>query len=346
MRLSALSPSRVLLGLLLVLCGSLSPWINLAHGQASQTPEWTTDSFDPQRDGWQRNETIISPANAKDIRLLWKLKTDNKPMGMQSFREPLIAADVSTASGTKTVAILAGSSNDVYVIDADTGAMVWQKKLKWSASTPPEAGEGRGFICTNALSATPVVTPAGDGERLLYVLTSDGYIHTLDLSNGEEKDPPVQMLPRIYGKGYGLNLVDGIIYTVTGQGCGGVPNELYAYDTINKKVSNSTPPQGGLWGVAGPSVGHDGTIYFEAGDHPYNAKAGELASSLQAFTFSHDALTLKDYYTPSNYEWLTRRDLDMNVTPVIFTYKGRDVMVGGGKEGRFFLVDSKSMGGA
>jgi len=88
--------------------------------------------------------------------------------------KPLIIAGVSTAAGNKTLAIVAGSANDVYAIDADTGAMVWQTKLKWSAATPQEAGEGRGFICTNALSATPVVTPSGEGERFLYVLASDG----------------------------------------------------------------------------------------------------------------------------------------------------------------------------
>ena len=47
--------------------------------------------------------------NAKNIRLLWKLKTDNRTMGMQSFREPLIVAGIHTASGVKTLAILAGA---------------------------------------------------------------------------------------------------------------------------------------------------------------------------------------------------------------------------------------------
>ena len=36
----------------------------------------------------------------------------------------------------------------------------------------------------------------------------------------------------------------------------------------------------------------------------------------------------------------------MNITPVVFPYKGRDLVVGSGKEGRYFLMDSKSMGGA
>jgi outer membrane protein assembly factor BamB len=36
----------------------------------------------------------------------------------------------------------------------------------------------------------------------------------------------------------------------------------------------------------------------------------------------------------------------MNATPVVFPWKGRDVLVGSGKEGRYFLMDSASIGGA
>src|SRR3984893_4150304 len=180
--------SQGALSLLGIFLGCASQWmVATAHAQSSGSPEWTTDSFISQRDGWQRNEAAISPANAKNLQLLWKLKTDNKTMGMQSFREPLIIARVHTAAGNKTLAIVAGSANDVYAIDADTGTMVWQKKLKWSAATPQESGEGRGFICTNALSATPVVTPSGEGERFLYVLASDRHLHILNLPDGEEQ---------------------------------------------------------------------------------------------------------------------------------------------------------------
>jgi outer membrane protein assembly factor BamB len=307
--------------------------------------EWPTGSFNQQRDGWQRNETKITTDNAKDIRLLWKLKTDNKPMGMQSFREPLIVSGANTTAGVKALAILAGSSNDVYAVDADRGAMIWQKHLKWSSDKPQEPGEGRGFICTNALTATPVVTPAGAAQRFVYVLASDGYLHTLDVATGDEKDAPIQMLPTIYGKAYGLNLVNNVVYTVTGQSCNGVPNELYAVNLTNRKVFSSTPPQGGIFGTAGPAIGTDGTIYLETGDGPYDAAIGKLSTSVLAFTSANDSLTLKDYYTPANHAWLTKRDLDMNTTPVVFPYKDRDLLVGSGKEGRYFLMDSKSLGG-
>ena len=135
-----------------------------AHAQSTGAAEWPTGSFDQQRDGWQRNETKITVDNAKNIRLLWKLKTDNKPMGMQSFREPIIVAGVHTAGGVKTLAILAGSSDDVYAVDAANGSLVWQKHLKWSSDKPQEPGQGAGFICNNALDRHPRGHP-GRGLR-------------------------------------------------------------------------------------------------------------------------------------------------------------------------------------
>ena len=318
--------------------------LNPAHGQS--TSEWLTSSVDPARDAWQRGESKITTRNAGKLQLLWKVKVESKTMGMQSFREPLIVSGIKTADGTRTLAILAGAANQVFAIDAESGKVVWQTKLKWAADQPQEPGEGAGFICTNALSATPVVSPADAPVRRLYVLTSDGYLRILDLSTGSESDPPIQVLAMPYGKAYGLNLVKNVLYTITGQGCGGVPNALYAVNLENRKVAVSSPPQSGLWGTAGPAVGSDGTIYFESGDGPYDAATGKLSTSVQAFTFSNDELTLKDYYSPSNHVWLTRRDLDMNVTPVVFPYKGRDLIVASGKEGRYFVLDSKSIGGA
>jgi outer membrane protein assembly factor BamB len=331
-----------LLSFLVFLCSSAS----LHTALAQSAPEWPTGSFDQQRDGWQRDETRFTVDNAKNIRLLWKLKTDNPSMGMQSFREPLIVAGVQTGSGVKTLAILAGSSDDVYAVDVERGSLVWKQHLKWSSDKPQEPGQGAGFICNNALTATPVVTPATAPQRFLYVLANDGYLHTLDPATGDEKQTPIQMIPAVYGKAYGLNLVNNVIYTVTGQACHGVPNELYAVDLATKKAFSSTPGQGGIFGTAGPAIGADGTIYVETGDGVYDPPNGKLSTSFLAFTSSNGDLTLKDYYTPTNHAWLTKRDLDMNTTPVVFPYQGRDLLVGSGKEGRYFLLDSKSLGGA
>ena len=297
-RLNAMRTLRILMATWSLGC-VLTP---MYRAEAQSSPqEWTTSSVDPARDAWQRGDSKISPQTAKNLTLLWKTKVVNKTMGMQSFREPLIISGVKTPGGEKTVAILAGASNDVFVLDAANGDVIWQKKLKWESSKPQEPGEGRGFICTNAQSATPVVTDAGAAVRRLYVLASDGYLHTMDLTSGDEPEQPIEVLPLPYGKPYGLNLVNNVIYTITGQGCGGVPNALYAVDLKTRKVAVSSPPQAGLWGVAGAAVGSDGTVYFASGDGAYDASTGALSTSVEAFTYANGALKLKDYYTPTNY---------------------------------------------
>ena len=260
------------------------------HGslaQSTQVPEWPTGSFDQQRDAWQRNETKFTVDNVKNTRLLWKLKTDNKPMGMQSFREPIIVAGVTTPTGAKTIAILAGSSDDVYAVDVSNGTLLWQKHLKWSSDKPEEAGEGAGFICNNALTATPVVTPAGARPALCLrahqrrLPAHPGAVHRRRQRHAHPDDPrPVRQGIRPEP------LRNNIVYTVTGQACHGVPNELYAVDLTTKKAFSSTPSQGGIFGTAGPAIGTDGTIYLETGDGVYDLAVGKLSTTVLAYTES------------------------------------------------------------
>ena len=150
--------------------------VMLSPAYGLSTDEWLTSSADPARDAWQRGESKITTKNARKLQLLWKTTVESKTMGMQSFREPLIVSGVKTADGDRTVAILAGASNDVFAFDAETGKVIWHSKLKWLSAKPQEPGEGAGFICTNALTATPVVSPIDAPVRRLYVLTSDGYL--------------------------------------------------------------------------------------------------------------------------------------------------------------------------
>src|SRR3954451_22957120 len=103
--------------------------VGLHSALAQSGPDWSTGSGDSARDAWQRGESKITPRSAKDLRLLWKVKVPAKPMGMLSFREPLVVNAVKTAEGARTLAILAGAANDVFAIDADRGTVVWQTKL-------------------------------------------------------------------------------------------------------------------------------------------------------------------------------------------------------------------------
>ena len=56
-------------------------------------------------------------------------------------------------------------------------------------------------------------------------------------------------------------------------------------------------------------------------------------------------LQLVDYFGPPNANWLWRRDLDVNVTPVVFDYRGTKFLVGTSKECRLWLLDRDALGG-
>ncbi|HEV2984680.1 MAG TPA: PQQ-binding-like beta-propeller repeat protein [Vicinamibacterales bacterium] len=210
-----------------------------------------------------------------------------------------------------------------------------------AASTPSQAagatpGRGRG------------AARGGGGPfaiRPVYTLTSDGLLRAINVNTGDELAPPMKFLPP-NGKPYSLAWVDNVIYTITGQGCGGNPNSAYSLDLNDpaNTVRSWRSGSGGLWGIAGPAIGSDGTVYAETGDGQYDPATNKYANAIVALT-PRD-LKLKDWYAPTNAEWLWKRDLDMNVTPVVFQYKGRDLIAGSGKEGRMFLLDSASLGGA
>jgi hypothetical protein len=56
-------------------------------------------------------------------------------------------------------------------------------------------------------------------------------------------------------------------------------------------------------------------------------------------------LQLVDYFGAPNANWLFRRDLDVNTTPVAIDYRGRKFLVGTSKECRLWLLDRDQLGG-
>ena len=307
-------------------------WLPGASGQAGQ---WTTAQANPQRTGWQQQADGISPQSVKNLKLLWKLDTHSQHMALAGLVEPLIVS-----SGGRTLAVVAGASSDVYAIDANTGALVWQHHLKWSSSEAEQspADAPRGFICENGLIDVPVIANGN-----VYVIGQDGYMHTLSLASGEEVGSPFMATPHPYPKVNALNLENNVIYSIQGQGCGGNPNTVYASDLATRKTSLLEPNQAGMWGNWGAAIGPNGNLYADTGDGAYNPKTNQLATSMLEVS---PANKLVNYFTPSRYAWLTQRDLDMNFTPVIFPYNGADYAVASGKEGRYYLVNIQTMGGA
>lgn len=305
---------------------------------------WTTFAGDPQRSGWAKGETVLSRENAKHIKLEWKISLGNVSKELNSLTAPLVVEKLVTPQGFKDVVIVAGSADKVFAIDVDTGKMMWQKSFLVTAPAKP----AQGFLCPDALNATPVIDPAMM-HTTVYVLASDGMLHSLNAVDGEDRMPPVQFVPP-ESKAWSLNLFGGSLFTTVSQGCGGTKSGVYSLnlkDPAHMVQAFTSGPAGGggIWGRGGAAISPAGAVYVETGDGPYNPSVAEYSDSF--VTLSAKDLSITDYYTPANHLFLTHKDLDMGaMSPLVFSFKDHELVAGGGKEGVLYLLDAKSLGGA
>ena len=317
-----------------------------AFASIAMGADWLTDGGDIPRNNWQRDEHVLTRANVGGMQLLWKTKLDNQQRQMHSLLEPLVIGRVLTASGPRQLVIEAGVSDNVYALDAATGELVWERHFDTTFHEQPGA-RGPSVLCPGGMTANVTVGPGSEsGKYVIYAAAWDGRLHRVDAGTGEELGPPEKFMPP-NGKPYALNLVNNVIYTHSAQGCGGNPNMAYSFDLATGKVGSWGPAGGGMWGRSGPAVSKDLVMYTGTGDGRWDPENGIYGNGIIGVKQNPKtkALELSDYYGPTNAEWLWKRDLDMQVSPAIFDYKGREYMVDASKECRIYLMDTESIGG-
>jgi outer membrane protein assembly factor BamB len=156
-------------------------------------------------------------------------------------------------------------------------------------------------------------------------------VHLMNPQVGTDQIPPVKFLPP-NAKVVGSILVDTRLYAATSGKCGGAANGVWAVDLVgaDKAVSSFDTKGAGVAGAVAPTFGTDGTVYVAtlSGDSP-------VANAVVAL----DARTLeqRDSFSAAS---------PFTSAPVVFQYKGRDLIVAANKDGRLYLLDSASLGGA
>jgi outer membrane protein assembly factor BamB len=328
---------------------------NSAQNARSTLADWLTDGGDNQRTGWQRSETILTKDNVKNLKLLWRIQTGNQARALHSLMPVLVIGQLATANGPKQIGIVAGISDNLYAFDVDAGTIVWQKH--WSYEEPAGRGGGPpqaqdplrlGFLQPGGSSDTPVIGPPdAQGRRPVYFVTGDGMLHTINAATGEDLQPAFMFHT---GKGWALNLVGNVLWMADTYA--GITIAAVRLDDPQHKVMTYNAGSGGAWGRRGAAIDSTGTAWSTTGDGIYDPASDppRYGNSVVGVEIEKDMagdrLKLKDYFTPTNWEWLRKRDLDPNNTPTIFTYKGRELIAASGKECRVFLLDPKSAGGA
>jgi outer membrane protein assembly factor BamB len=315
-----------------------------ALAQSTATNEWLSFGYDPERSGWNKAETTLSPANVGKLKLLWssQLSTPPQDTSLPTLTSPLVAQ----VNG-KTMVFTIGIDDTLFAIDADSGKTVWQKSFPNTLKPVRPATTN----CHNTETATPVIDKA---RGLIFFTTSDGKLRGLSLADGGEKLTPMQMVAP-FSRNWSLNLINNVVYTAAGRGCGGdatqtiEPGHVSAMD-----VSDLSHPQlsrfltgrnrpAGPWGRGGPVAGPQG-VYVQTADGARDPAGGVFGNAVLAI--QPKAYGIADSFTPPSWKNLNAKDLDLGSgSPIIFPFKNRILLATSSKEGVIYVLDAKNMGG-
>ena len=322
----------------------------LAAGGIAQANEWLTFGHDSQRSGWNRDEHALSPKSVPGLKLLWQtqLPVAVKDVAMSSLTSPLMASGVATAQGRRDLVFTVGMDDSLSALDAATGAVVWRKMFA-NTLKPPHAAN---VNCSNTEQATPVIDKA---RGVIYFTTSDGMLRAAGLGDGAEKLAPTQIVAP-FSRNWSLNLIDGVVYTAAGRGCGGTAAEPIEPGTVAAMdVRDPDHPQltqfftgkgrpAGPWGRGGPVSGPKG-VYVQTADGPRDPGKGLYGNAVIAVP--PGAKGEPDYFIPAEWKALNARDLDLGSgSPLMFRFQGHDLVATSSKDAVVFLLDADSLGGA
>jgi hypothetical protein len=190
---------------------------------------------------------------------------------------------------------------------------------------PGGGGFGRG-------NAGPAIAGGRGGGDNVFAISSGGMVHVINPQVGTDQMPPVKFVPP-GAKVAGSVLVDGFLYAATTGQCGGAANGVWAVDLVSdaKPVTTFETQGAGIAGATAPTFGTDGTVYVAtgSGDSP-------VANAVVAL----EAKTLKQR------DWFSAGTSPFTSAPVVFQHKGKDLVVAASRDGRLYVLDSASVGGA
>jgi hypothetical protein len=354
---------------------------------------WTTSRADAQRTAWVRTDAAISVESVQkpDFRLQWTVKVGHTPRETLSEGVSGNTTQLDPQPGN-----VAGSGNNLYAYEIDTGAIAWTKHFDVPASAaateacpggltggvtratsliPNVAGTilggrgaaggagrgatggvgapgegvpaamvvragrgGRGASGVGVVAFAAVGAPAASGRVGLrgepaesYVLASDGVLHAVGQAQGKELKKPIPFLPA-NANATELTAVGQTVYTSATNNCGGVANGVWALDLANPypfpEWKSGASPVGEI------AFSSAGTLYVAIGD-------GAAGANGYA-----DAIVALDPKTLMPKDWFTMPGASFSSTPVIFMQGGRELVAAATKDGRVFLLDAASLGGA
>jgi len=352
---------------------------------ASCLPAPATDVLmhhnNPARTGAVLDETVLTPDALKSqgFGRLFSMLVDG-----QVYAQPLVVTDLEIpGKGRRNVVYIATMRNMVYAYDAEHAEQtpIWSVRLGSPMPydrIPKDAGAKLGQYNIRpyiGITSTPVI----DRERkLMYVVAKIAdppcpgveeatdacpvvyRIHSLNILTGDvvhktDIEIPMPGVPpndtaRRHLQRAALLLANGKVYAAFGAHQDAPPFQgwLMAFDPDTLKrfdpIFCTTPggEMGGIWQAGnGPAADKDGNLYVMTGNGTYNPDAKQFAMTLLKLS---PALNPLGWFAPGNVETLNTLDVDLgSAGPMLLP--DSDQIVGGGKEGKLYVVSQSNPGG-
>jgi outer membrane protein assembly factor BamB len=307
---------------------------------------------------------------------LWKLKLKSQSSQQNSLMPPALFDFYIGYRGFRTLAFVGSSSGRITAIDVDLARIEWEKNFAqgslasaflpcpggmtsgvtrptliayatalgrgFGRSAPAKSGVGEPFkgavtlkapippapppsppppstTGTNRAPTTP--DPYAPTVQYVHAISQDGQFHSLYVSNGEEPSPPRPFLPP-NANAVGLIVFEKTAYVATVNGCGDAKNGIWALNLDSGQVTHWESGRN-ILGSTGFAVGPDGTIYVAA-------ESGELVA------LAPGTLAVKSSHKSAE---------PFSSSPVVFEYKGRDLIAVATSSGRVQLFDTAALDG-
>jgi len=349
-----------------VLFLSLAVFMLLVHICASAQVSVLTQHNNNQRTGANLNETTLntSNVNVNQFGLLFKLAVDD-----QVYASPLYVAGLNLGGVAHNVVYVATVNNSVYAFDADRGGTaLWSRNFNNGGRPTNHTEVGIGGFCTTytdftgniGIVGTPVIDPSTNTMYFVARTVEGGNtvqrLRAIDITTGNDRASNAQVViqangfdPVVHNQRPALTLSQGLVYIAWSSFCdfGGYHGFVMGYDASTLQqvhVFNDTPSgtQAGIWQAGqGPNVDFNGDLYFMTGNGTFdgNSNFGESFIKLNP----SNGLGLQDWFTPSDFDSMNNGDRDLgSAGPLLIP--GTSLIVGGGKDGIFYLLNTNSMG--
>src|SRR5436190_7224821 len=304
----------------------------------------------PSRDGLYIDPTFTAAAAANLTRDL----SFNGTIVGNVYSQPLYIE----GGPSGPVVIATTESNNVYALNATTGAIVWQRNV----GTPITSGLPCGNINPLGITATPVVDLASRSLFLDAEVNGIGHqIFSLNVDTGAiNAGWPVTLNTAVSGfdssvqsERAALGILGNIVYVPYGGrfgDCGSYRGRLVGVQMNNPAtVMNwaTGTAQAGVWAPGG--VASDGTnTYVTTGNGSGTTWAGnEAVIRLQPGPVFSGSTT--DYWAPTNWMTLDAGDSDLSGSgPIIVDVPGATpsaLVVAIGKDRNAYLLNRNNLGG-